>query len=417
MKVYRWFLGTLLLAGILLQPAVGSAVVLGQIDTFQVPVQVPPLDPLQNWDAGLGGIEPPFPPVVIPDGGPGGIGDHYMQITGIGGLPNPGSRISVANRDLQWAGNYLAAGVNVITLSLKNTGATDLVVRLSIGDVQAGTLPPLNIAVTKDSVVLPVGGDWVTATFHLTPSRMAAARGNVLTALTNAGELRIMHNPNPTFPPPTAAGKLGVDNVKASAAVTVGWIDTFQYGTLQNWDAGLGGTEPPFPPEIIPGGGPGGAGDAFMQVTAIGGTVNPGSRLSVVNRNAQWSGNYLAAGVNFITMWLRNTGPNNLQVRLVIADVAAGTLPPNNIAVSTQALPLPVGGDWVKAAFPVGPGFLTAARGTVHAALTNAGELRVIHNPAATFPPPIILGRLAVDNVQAERRAGQPYLPLLLLDD
>ena len=246
MKVLRWFLGTLLLAGVILQPTVGSAVVLGQVDTFQDGT-------LQNWDAGLGGIEPPFPPVVIPDGGPGGVGDHYMQITGIGGLPNPGSRIAVANRDLQWAGNYLAAGVNVITLSLKNTGATDLVVRLSIGDVQAGTLPPLNIAVTKDSVVLPVGGDWVTATFHVTPSRMAAARGNVPAALTNAGELRIMHNPNPTFPPPTAAGQLGVDNVKASAAVTVGWIDTFQYGTLQNWDAGLGGIEPPLRPEIIPG--------------------------------------------------------------------------------------------------------------------------------------------------------------------
>jgi hypothetical protein len=410
MKALRWFLGTLLLAGFLLQPAVGSAVVIGQIDTFQDGT-------LQNWDAGLGGIEPPFPPVVIPDGGPGGVGDHYMQITGIGGLPNPGSRISVANRDLQWAGNYLAAGVNVITLSLKNTGATPLVVRLSIGDVQAGTLPPLNIAVTKDSVALPVGGGWVTATFNLTPSRMAAGRGNVMAALTNAGELRIMHNPNPTFPPPTAAGQLGVDNVKASAAVTVGWIDTFQYGTLQNWDAGLGGIEPPFPPEIIPGGGPGGAGDAFMQVTAIGGTANPGSRLSVVNRNAQWSGNYLAAGVNFITMWLRNTGPEPLQVRLMIADVAAGTLPPNNIAVSTQALPLPVDGEWVKAAFPVGPGFLTAARGNLHAALTNAGELRVIHNPAATFPPPAIIGRLAIDNIQAERRAGQPYLPLLLLDD
>ena len=47
----------------------------------------------------------------------------------------------------------------------------------------------------------------------------------------------------------------------------------------------------------------------------------------------------------------------------------------------------------------------------------QAGELRVIHNPAATFPPPTIIGRLAVDNIQAERRSGQPYLPLLLLDD
>ena len=174
--------------------AVGAAVVLGQIDTFQDGT-------LQNWDAGLGGIEPPFPPIVITDGGPGGVGDHYMQITGIGGLPNPGSRISVVNRNLQWSGNYLAPAVNAITLSLKNLGATDLVVRLAVGDVAVGSLPPLNIAVTKDSVVLPAGGGWVSATFHLTPGQMAAARGNVQTALTNAGELRIMHNPDPTFPP------------------------------------------------------------------------------------------------------------------------------------------------------------------------------------------------------------------------
>ena len=307
--------------------------------------------------------------------------------------------------------------VNAITVSLKNLGATDLVVRLAVGDVAVGSLPPLNIAVTKDSVVLPAGGGWVSATFHLTPGQMAAARGNVQAALTNAGELRIMHNPNPTFPPPAAVGQLGVDNVKAFATVTAGWIDTFQYGTLQNWDAGLGGIEPPFPPEIIPGGGPGGASDAFMQITATDGTAGPGSRLIVVNRDAQWSGNYLAAGVNFVTMSLKNTGPNNLQVRAVIADVAVGSLPPLNIAVSSKAVSLPVGGDWVTAVFPIGPGFLTAARGTVLAALANAGELRIMHNPAATFPPPVFLGRLAIDNIKAERHSGLPYLPLLLLDD
>jgi len=245
---------------------------------------------------------------------------------------------------------------------------------------------------------------------------MAAARGNLLTALTNAGELRIMHNPNPTFPPPSFSGQLGVDNVKASAAVTVGWIDTFQYGTLQNWDAGLGGSKPPFPPEIIPGGGPGGPGDPFMQVTAIGGNVQ-GGRLSVINRNAQWSGNYLAAGVNFLTMSLKNTGPNNLQVRVSIGDVDPSTQEPLNIAVSKDSVVLPTGGGWVTAVFHISPGNLAAARGNVQAALTNAGELRVIHNPAATFPPPAIQGRLAVDNIKAERRSGLPYLPLLLLDN
>jgi hypothetical protein len=409
MKVLRWVLGTLLLAVVLLQPHVGSAVVLGQIDTFQDGL-------LHNWDAGLGGTEPPFPPVVIPDGGPGGLGDAYMQITGVGGV-GPGSKISVVNRNAQWAGNYLALGVNVIRMSLKNTGATDLVIRLSIGDVAVGSLPPLNIAVTRDSVVLPAGGGWVSATFHLSPSRVAAARGNVQTALSNAGELRIIHNPNATFPPPAAVGQLGVDNIKASATVTLGWIDTFQYGTLQNWDAGLGGTEPPFPPEIIPGGGPAGVGDAFMQITAIDGALGPGSRLSVANRNAQWSGNYLAAGVNAVSMSLKNTGPNNLLVRVVIGDVAVGSLPPQNIAVSTRPLYLPVGSGWVSAVFPIAPAFLTAARGKVQPALTNAGELRVIHNDVAGYPPPPIIGRLAVDNIKAVRRDPFPYLPMLLLDD
>jgi hypothetical protein len=410
MKVSRWFLGALLLAGFLLQPAVGSAVVLGQIDTFQDGT-------LQNWDAGLGGIEPPFPPVVITNGGPLGAGDHFMQITGIGGLPDPGSKISVVNRDFQWTGNYLAPAVNAITLSLKNLGATDLVVRLAIGDVAVGALPPLNIAVTKDSVVLPAGGGWVSATFHLTPGQMAAARGQVQPALTNAGELRIMHNPNPTFPPPAAVGQLGVDNIKAFATVTAGWIDTFQYGTLQNWDAGLGGAEPPFPPEIIPGGGPGGASDAYMQITGIDGTVGPGSRLTAVNRDAQWAGNYLAAGVNFVTMSLKNTGSDNLVARVAINSVAVGALPPLNIAVSTKGVLLPAGGDWVTATFPIGPGFLVPARGTVVEALTNAGELRIMHNYAATWPPPVALGRMAIDNIKAERRSGLPYLPLLLLDD
>ena len=195
-------------------------------------------------------------------------------------------------------------------------------------------------------------------------------------------------------------------------AVTLGQIDTFQDGTLQNWDAGLGGTEPPFPPEIIPGGGPG---DAFMQITALGGE-GPGSKISVVNRNAQWSGNYPAAGVNAITMSLKNTGPNNLQVRLVIGDVAVGSLPPLNIGVSTEPFFLPIGSDWVTARFPIGPGHLTAARGNVLTALANAGELRIIHNEVASFPPPPVLGRLGVDNIKAVNNSSQSAWLFLLLD-
>ena len=82
---------------------------------------------------------------------------------------------------------------------------------------------------------------------------------------------------------------------------------------------------------------------------------------------------------------------------------------------------LPAGGGWVAATFNITPSRLAAARGNVATAvataLSNAGELRVIHNLTATYPPPTIIGRLAVDNIHAERRSGLPYLPLLLLDD
>ncbi len=55
-------------------------------------------------------------------------------------------------------------------------------------------------------------------------------------------------------------------------------------------------------------------------------------------------------------------GSQQSSVRLVIADVAVGSLPPLNIAVSTQPVFLPVAGDWAKITFPIGPGHLTAAR-------------------------------------------------------
>lgn len=194
-------------------------------------------------------------------------------------------------------------------------------------------------------------------------------------------------------------------SVALADPVTIGQTDTFEGGTTQNWTVHLG---PPFfpphpaPPSILSGG-PGGAADHYMLVTAIGGLGGAGSKLSVIN-GSQWAGNYIAAGVNAITMDLNNFGPDHLFLRLLFEDPMMG--PPNNVAFSTDAVFLPAGSGWRHVTFLIGPSNLTAGLGSVNAALMNATAIRLFHNPAPAFPPPPIGPppvnvRLGVDNITA----------------
>ncbi|MHB8068448.1 MAG: hypothetical protein ACYDIC_11175 [Desulfobaccales bacterium] len=65
-------------------------------------------------------------------------------------------------------------------------------------------------------------------------------------------------------------------------AVALGHIDTFQDGTTQHWI--VGATPSPAPPVNVPSGGPAGAGDAYLRLTATGDLTSPGGRLSVINQ-------------------------------------------------------------------------------------------------------------------------------------
>src|SRR5215203_3475115 len=84
-------------------------------------------------------------------------------------------------------------------------------------------------------------------------------------------------------------------------AVDPGEVDTFS-GGIEGWFAGGGpvGQVPPVAPTVIATGGPGGAGDSFLQIVANG-SLGPGGRLVVMN-GAQWAGNYLAAGISGVAM-------------------------------------------------------------------------------------------------------------------
>jgi hypothetical protein len=192
-------------------------------------------------------------------------------------------------------------------------------------------------------------------------------------------------------------------------AVMIGQIDDFQDGTTQNWF--VPDATHPNPPTNIATGGPGGAGDQFLQLTATGGG-GPGSRMAVLNET-QWAGNYTAAGVRAIEMDVNNFGPDDLFLRLLFEDFSGIPFtPPVNLALSANALFVPAGSGWVHLRFKVSPAFLAVETfGSVAGALADTDTLRIFHNPNPAFPGPgvgipTVNAQLGVDNITAVPEPG-----------
>ena len=193
--------------------------------------------------------------------------------------------------------------------------------------------------------------------------------------------------------------------VAPAAGATIGQVDTFEDGTTNGWFAGgLGlGAVPPVPPVNVPSGGPGGAGDAFLQITSGGGS-GPGSRLVAMN-GTQWAGDYLASGIAAIEMDLLNLGTTDLTLRVMFENPVGG--PPADIAVSTAGFSLLAGSGWQHAVFAVLPAHLTAVVGDPAAALTSTTLVRIFHAVAPGAPEPV-LAQLGVDNIRAVGAAAVP---------
>jgi hypothetical protein len=181
-----------------------------------------------------------------------------------------------------------------------------------------------------------------------------------------------------------------------ATAVVAGQVDDFQDGTTQNWFVGATG---PFDPANVPDGGPAGLGDAFLELTAIGGG-GAGSRLTVINAT-QWTGDYTSAGVTEISMEVNNLGTTDLALRLFFADLADNPGGAPNSAVSTLPVSVPAGSGWTSVSFPISAGDLTAFHGDPATALAAVAEVRIFHNPSATYPGPPIQAVLGVDDIQA----------------
>ena len=203
-----------------------------------------------------------------------------------------------------------------------------------------------------------------------------------------------------------------------AAQVTAGQADTFQGGAsaTAGWAVGFApGVVHPAPPTVVSSGGPGGEGDGYLRLTAIGGQ-GPGSRMGAINF-AQWAGNWHAAGIGSLQVDLANFGTTDLYIRFAWAEF--GAMGPVNAAVTNDVAFLAAGSGWQTFTFSLAPGSLVTLFGTAAGALSNAQELRLFHNPAPVFfgPPnssPTVEGVLGMDNLTAVAVVPEPATVLLL---
>jgi hypothetical protein len=181
---------------------------------------------------------------------------------------------------------------------------------------------------------------------------------------------------------------LGLASGSARATVTPGLTDTFQDGSTDGWATG---SASPVAPVNVGSGGPGGAGDRYLSISATGG-AGPGSRL-VAFSGPQWGGDYVAAGVTGIRMQVNNLGNTDLSLRLYFEGTSFNT------AFSADAVLVHAHSGWIPILFSTQSGALAGGAGV----LSDVAQFRLYHSVFAGAPSggAPIAATLGIDNVSA----------------
>ncbi|MEO0734803.1 MAG: T9SS type A sorting domain-containing protein [Bacteroidota bacterium] len=168
-----------------------------------------------------------------------------------------------------------------------------------------------------------------------------------------------------------------------SAQVTADFAD----GTTQGWVNGSNAQNP----VLISDGGPAGAGDAYLRITADG--SGPGGKLAIFNVDSTWTGNFLAKQVRAIELSARNLSDQELTIRLAIDDANRAGL------VTDTALVLAANDTtWQTLEFPLGEDDLVGDA-DYQAVLANVTKVWIFHGGTA-FPGPEIEAQVGVDDVE-----------------
>jgi hypothetical protein len=220
----------------LLTASKASAITLGQVDDFQS-------GGVANW----GGPQMSN----IANAGPGGMGDNALEV-------QPDNRFVFFN-EMQWRGDYIAAGVTRISMDVQHSNAFNLELRIAISRaVRPQSQGGGDVYITNYSVSVPNDAQWHHLEFDVTPSdfvpgllNSSPGPGGAAGALADVAHMRILHRPidgggdDFDIKGEFATGSMRIDNVRAEAASAPQDADFDDDGDVDGndfliWQRGLG---------------------------------------------------------------------------------------------------------------------------------------------------------------------------------
>ncbi len=175
------------------------AITAGQVDTFTDGT-------VAGWGGGAS-------PTNIASGGPAGAADRFLQMTSTGGF-GAGGHMAFYNQ-LQWTGDYVAAGVKTVECDLKNFGPNAVQLRIVVWE-------SFTKYTSANTVNIPANSGWTHATFGLKAADLMLVSGSddYATALSGCTQLMLRHDPLGSSSGTAIATVLGVDNIKAIGGST-----------------------------------------------------------------------------------------------------------------------------------------------------------------------------------------------------
>ena len=180
--------------------------------------------------------------------------------------------------------------------------------------------------------------------------------------------------------------------ISTMLAIVPNQFDNFEDGTAQGWGSGVPN---PTPPTNVTTDGPAGANDNYLSVTAVGG-AGAGSKLVIFN-STQWTGDYVTAGIQSVSMHLKNFGTTILSMRIALRGPGGDFWSINPIVVAASS-------DWQPIVFSVLPTNLTGGI-NVNSTLSGVTEVRILHSVAGGFKGDPVVAQIGFDNITA---ASQP---------
>ncbi|MEM9236822.1 MAG: hypothetical protein AAGB14_08590 [Verrucomicrobiota bacterium] len=195
----------------------------------------------------------------------------------------------------------------------------------------------------------------------------------------------------------------------AASTLSVQAVSLLQVETFDSPTGWTSGNPNPNPPQINPVAGPGGIGDPGLLVSSSVGS-SAGSRLVTFN-TTDWTGNYSGAGVTALSMDLRNTGSDDLFVRIAVNGPGGWFV--------TDSQEVGSGLGYATFLFDITPVSLSPAQdrssplgNDVDATLASVTQARILHNATGGLAIGAVANaELRIDNITA---VPEPKVPVLV---